>query len=39
MLRAHDLSVAALIADDIYNFGELVRSLFAQLEMPTYHVI
>jgi len=23
--RAHDLSIAALLADTIYNFGELVR--------------
>ena len=25
ILRAHNLSVAALIGDTIYNFGELVR--------------
>lgn len=27
LIRAHDLSIAALLADTIYNFGELVRAL------------
>lgn len=26
MLRAHDLSIAALLGETIYNFGELVRA-------------
>lgn len=32
VLRAHDLSVSALLGDTIYNFGELVCDLVFRLQ-------
>ena len=36
-MRAHNLSVAALLADNIYNFGELVRQIASSIRPLANH--
>ncbi len=31
LLRAHDVGISALLGDTIYNFGELVRSIYSSV--------
>lgn len=37
LMRAHDLAIAALLGDTIYNFGELVREVSAEFSLEYTH--